>query len=96
MRLLNTLAAATALSLAAAAAFAQPPAAAVYVRQVCAADVQKLCPNTTPGKGGGMGKCLRANFSQLSQPCQTAIQQRLAARQQSATPGTPSTPTSPQ
>jgi hypothetical protein len=78
-----------ALTLAAGAAFGQPPAGGGggggrggAVRQACAADIQKFCPNIQPGPGGGMRDCIRKNFDGLSDSCKSALQQMRAMRQQ--------------
>ncbi|HEY2710500.1 MAG TPA: hypothetical protein VGI95_20850 [Caulobacteraceae bacterium] len=76
------LAAATAVVLAlASAAAAQQPTSGV--RQLCAADIQKLCPNAKMGPGGGMRECVKDHFSALSKPCQSAINDMRAKMQQS-------------
>ena len=69
-------------------ASAQPPAgggghgAFAAVRQACAADIQKACPDAKPGPGGGMRECVAAHHAEFSQPCQSAIAQIRAARSQ--------------
>jgi hypothetical protein len=52
------------------------------VRQVCMADIQKACPDAKPGPGGGVRECIVAHHTEFSQPCQDAIAQMRAARQQ--------------
>jgi hypothetical protein len=73
-----------ALACAAGVAFAQPPAGGGgrggALRQACAADVQKFCPNMQPGPD--IRACIRKNFASLSDPCKSAIQQMRAQRQQ--------------
>lgn len=72
-------------------ASAQPPAgggnggghgAMAAVRQACAADVQKFCPDAKPGPNGGMRECMMTHHADFSQPCQDALAQMRAARQQ--------------
>jgi hypothetical protein len=77
-----------ALGLAAGAAFAQPAGGdggggggrGAAVRTACAADIQKFCPNAQMGPD--MRKCIRGNFSSLSDSCKTALQQMRAAHQE--------------
>lgn len=61
--------------LAAGAAAAQqgsPPPGAAHVRQACAADIQRLCPDAQPGRGG-VRMCLRDHQNELSDDCRSAI-----------------------
>jgi hypothetical protein len=97
MRLHLSCAGAAALSLFATLAIAQPPpGGGGHVGKACAADFQRFCPDATPGRGGGQGKCLRAHASELSDGCKAAVQERMAARQareqQSPPPTPPSAP----
>jgi len=50
------------------------------VREACATDVQKFCPNVERGKGGGMRSCMEAHQAQLSPGCKAARDERAAAR----------------
>ncbi|HTX48256.1 MAG TPA: hypothetical protein VME40_02590 [Caulobacteraceae bacterium] len=52
------------------------------VRQACAADIQKACPDAKPGPGGGMRECIRDHWDQLSDGCRAAITKMRAQRQQ--------------
>jgi hypothetical protein len=73
------------LALAGAAAAQQPQQGGQgrgMVRQACAADIQKLCPDVQPGPGGGMRKCIVSHQSELSDPCKNALAQ-MRARMQS-------------
>jgi hypothetical protein len=71
------------LLLAAGAAVAQdstsPPPGAAQVRKACAADIQRLCPDAQPGRGGGLRMCLRQHQNDLSADCRSAM---AAMRQQ--------------
>jgi hypothetical protein len=69
-----------AAALIAGAASAQP---AGSVREACAADMQKACPDAKPGPGGGMAMCGKQHFSEFSQPCQSALV-AMRARMQAA------------
>jgi len=42
------------------------------VRQVCASDFQKVCPNATPGNGS-LKACAKAHFMSFSRPCKTTL-----------------------
>lgn len=42
------------------------------VAQACSADVEKLCPGTTPGDGR-IKACIRKNHSKLSDGCKEAL-----------------------
>ena len=69
VRTLGTLAA----CLAAGAAAAQtPPADAMKIRQVCAADIQKFCATVTPGHGA-MVQCFKSHIMELSSGCRSAL-----------------------
>jgi hypothetical protein len=50
------------------------------VRAVCAADVKNLCPEVTPGPGGGTWRCLREHYSQISDSCRTTFDAARARR----------------
>ena len=52
------------------------------VRQACAADIQKACPDAKPGPGGGMRECIQGHWDQLSDGCKSAITKMRAERQQ--------------
>jgi hypothetical protein len=83
MTLSRLAAASLAIALLAGAAIAQPADnGGGGVRQACAADLQKLCPDAKPGPGGGMRECVKAHFSELSKPCQGAIMSMRARMQQ--------------
>jgi Cysteine rich repeat len=67
--------------LAAGAAGAQqgsPPPGAAHVREACAADIQRLCPDAQSGRGG-VRMCLRDHQNDLSDNCRSALS---AMRQQ--------------
>lgn len=71
--------AALAACLAVTAAAAQtPPAPMPKLRQACAADVQKLCPDMTPGHGA-LAQCVRGHVQELSPDCKSALMARRAA-----------------
>ncbi len=52
------------------------------VRQACASDIHKLCPDARPGPGGGMRACIRGHFLSFSDPCKRAIMTLRAERRQ--------------
>jgi hypothetical protein len=56
--------------------------AGVGVRQACAADFQKFCPDAKPGPGGGLRECVAAHHADFSDACKSAIAAMRAARQQ--------------
>lgn len=56
---------------------ALPETRAADLRQACQSDAQQFCGGTAPGDWHMM-KCLRQNKSQLSQPCQAALQTAMA------------------
>jgi len=65
------------------AASAQPQGGGMQgVRQACAADFQKFCPDAKPGKGGGLRECVVAHHTDFSDACKSAIAAMRAARQQ--------------
>jgi hypothetical protein len=75
-------AAAFAISLLAAnAAVADPAGGDGDVRQACAADFQKACPEAKPGNGA-LKACAKAHFMSFSHPCKTALK-AMRARMQS-------------
>ncbi|MDJ0788860.1 MAG: cysteine rich repeat-containing protein [Myxococcota bacterium] len=45
------------------------------VRQACAAELARFCPELTPGEGGMM-RCLRPHEAELSEDCRAAIPPR--------------------
>ncbi len=95
MTLLRT-AAALAACLAAGAAAAQTPPTP-RLREVCAADFQKLCPGVTPGHGA-VAQCVRGHVQELSPDCKSALMaRREAMRERKAATGNPpaATPTPP-
>jgi hypothetical protein len=49
------------------------------LRQACGAEVKKLCAGIQPG-GGRIAQCMREHGSELSEACQTAIAEAMAAR----------------
>jgi hypothetical protein len=65
-----------ALLLVGSAASAQAPAP--DVRQACAADAARVCPNT-PREHGQMMSCMRGHWNDLSQTCRSAVIARRAA-----------------
>ena len=87
---------ALALAASAGAAETTPPA---KPRQACAADLQRLCPDVTPG-GGRIMQCLKGRMDQVSDGCKSAVmaqraahRARKAAEGQSAAPAPGSPPT---
>ena len=98
MKLSILLAGAAALGLALASAANAQPADGGHgggrgaVRQACAADIQKACPDAKPGRGGGMRECVVAHYDSFSQGCQAAITQMRAARGQQRDGGASPTP----
>lgn len=69
--------AALAACLAAGAAAAQAPPAP-RLRQVCAADFQKLCPGVVPGHGA-VAQCFKGHVQELSPDCKSALMARREA-----------------
>ncbi len=49
-----------------------PPATAAEVREICAADFQKACPDAKPG-GGALKACAKAHFMSFTSPCRHAL-----------------------
>lgn len=70
-------AAAALIALSATAAFAQGPMAAV--RQACAADMQKFCPDKA---GMERHQCMMAHKDELSDGCKSAAAAAMKARQE--------------
>jgi hypothetical protein len=66
------------------AATADPAAGAGDVRQACAADFQKACPDAKPGDGA-LKACAKAHFMSFSGPCKSALK-AMRARMQSQAP----------
>jgi hypothetical protein len=80
--------AALAACLAAGAAAAQTPPPMPKLREVCAADFQKLCPGVTPGHGA-VAQCVRGHVQELSPDCKSALMaRREAMRERKAAMGT--------
>jgi hypothetical protein len=52
------------------------------VREACAADIQKACPDAKPGPGGGMRECIKGHWDQLSDSCKAAITKMRAEHQE--------------
>lgn len=62
---------------------------ATPVREACAADFKKLCPDVQPG-GGRIRACIAQHRDELSQGCRDALQQaRAAHRPQPGAAGAP-------
>jgi hypothetical protein len=57
------------------------------LREACAADMAKLCPDAQPGPG--RRQCMMAHKDQLSEACKTAIASAMAARQAGQSPAAP-------
>ena len=75
------------------AAGAQPAGGGMAaVRQACAADITKFCPDAKPGPGGGMRECMMTHHADFSSDCQAALAQMRAARQQSQAPAATNAP----
>jgi hypothetical protein len=70
--------------LAANAAMADPAGGDGDVRQACAADFQKACPDAKPG-AGALKACAKAHFMSFSGPCKSALK-AMRARMQSQAP----------
>ena len=51
------------------------------VRAACQADVQRLCPDVTPGNGA-LRQCMRSHASELSDACRQALAQAKQAKGQ--------------
>ncbi len=81
MTLLRT-AGVLATCLAASAAAAQTePAPMPKLRQVCAADFQRLCPDVTPGHGA-VAQCVKGHLQELSPDCKSAVMARREANRE--------------
>lgn len=72
---------ATAASLLAFGAVGAQAGRPVKVKVACAADVQRLCPNATPGRGYVM-QCVKSRMNEVSPDCQSAVQEAKAMRAQ--------------
>ena len=82
---------ALALAASAGAAETTPPA---RPRMACAADLQRLCPDVTPG-GGRIMQCLKGRMDQVSDGCKSAVMaQRAAHRARKAAEGQSAAPAS--
>jgi hypothetical protein len=75
------IAAVLALALIAAGAASADTGAGGDVRQVCAADFQKACPDAKPGNGA-LKACAKAHFMSFSRPCKSALKAMRARMQQ--------------
>ncbi len=71
------------------------------VKQLCMADVQRMCPNATPGHGMIM-QCFKGRMSEVSPDCKSAIEAmkaqraaRKAAQAQAAQSAPPAAPAAP-
>ena len=86
---------ALAACLAAGAAAAQTPPPMPKLRQVCAADFQKLCPDVTPGHGA-VAQCVKGHVQELSPDCKSALMaRREAMRERKAAMGSTPAATTP-
>lgn len=73
MTLSRLSATAVALALfAAGAALADQPVSAAEVREICAADFQKVCPDAKPGNGA-LKACAKSHFMRFAYPCRRAL-----------------------
>jgi hypothetical protein len=84
----------TLFSLAAQAQDAPSAPQATPVREACAADFKKFCPDVQPG-GGRMRACIAEHRDDLSQGCRDALQQARAHRPQPGNSGAPAQPPPP-
>jgi len=64
-------------------ASAQSAAESDEVRQVCAADFQKVCPDAKPGHGA-LKACAKAHFMSFSTPCRHELRAMRARMRHSA------------
>ncbi len=71
---------ATAASLLAAGLATAQPAGPPRVRQVCAADMQKMCASAGPGKAAM--QCLRGHAADVSPECKSAMDEARAMHAQ--------------
>ena len=69
---------AVAAGLLAAGASAAQVSGAPRPGRVCRSDVQRLCPNVTPGHGAVM-QCLRGRMAEVSADCKSALMAARAA-----------------
>jgi hypothetical protein len=62
-------------------ASAQPPTPAGHaaLRQACAADIARFCPDAQSG-GGKVGQCMKGHRAELSGGCRDAIMKAHAAK----------------
>jgi hypothetical protein len=79
-------AAALALALLAGAAAADQPTSAAAVREICAADFQKACPDAKPG-GGALKACAKKHFMSFAYPCRHALKALRAQMRRSGQAG---------
>jgi hypothetical protein len=63
----------------AAALIGPAPLFAQNVKKACMADVQRMCPTATPGRGMTM-HCIKGRMSEVSPGCSAAIQAAKASR----------------
>ena len=96
MNILKTAGAIAACLAAGAVAAQTPPPAMPKLRQACAADFQRLCPDVTPGHGA-VAQCIKGHVSDLSPDCKSALMaRREAMRERRATANLPAAaPTGP-
>ena len=64
---------------------AGPPPGAGKMREACAADVKKLCPDTPMG-GGKIMQCLKEHSDSVSDGCKQAMAAAKAAHDQQQAP----------
>jgi hypothetical protein len=83
MTLSRLTAAVLAATLFAGVASAQSAAESDEVRQVCAADFQKACPDAKPGHGA-LKACAKAHFMSFSTPCRHELRAMRARMRHSA------------
>ena len=85
-----------AVCLAAGAAAAQtPPPPMAKMREVCAADMHRLCPDVAPGHGA-VAQCFKGHVQELSPDCRSALMaRREAMKERKAAMGAAPAPTSP-
>jgi hypothetical protein len=86
MKYLLTACAALSIAATAVAAQAQAPAGQVSVREACAADMQKLCPDVGRLK---MRECMRSHADQVSDGCKAAAAAHMASQAQTPAQTTP-------
>ena len=78
-----------------AAAAADAPITAAGVREICAADFQKACPDAKPGHGA-LKACARAHFQSFTSPCKHALKALRAQMRKSGQAGDLESSASPQ